>query len=186
MTGRRAGPEFRGRGRNSGCRKGTLPSCSHPKEGAPEYASAGHPVPRPQDGLRLESERRELRLDWVDRDDYRSLAVSSLEDVFRRPVRTRRIDSPTFCHGVAGLLAITMRFANETGSPVFIEASRMLVEQLLDSYQPESLLGFRNIEYGDHEVDQPGLLDGAPGVALVLLAAATNVEPTWDRLFLLS
>jgi hypothetical protein len=30
------------------------------------------------------------------------------------------------------------------------------------------------------------LLDGAPGVALVLLAAATPVEPTWDRLFLLS
>jgi len=122
----------------------------------------------------------------LDRDDYRSLAVSSLEDVFRRPVPARRINSPTFCHGVAGLLAVTMRFANETGSPVFLEASRMLVEQLLDSYQPESLLGFRNIEYGDHEVDQPGLLDGAPGVALVLLAAATNVEPTWDRLFLLS
>lgn len=122
----------------------------------------------------------------LDRDDYRALAVTSMEDVFRRPVTTRRIDSPTFCHGVAGLLAITMRFANETGSPVLSEASRTLVRQLLDSYRPESLLGFRNIEYGDSEVDQPGLLDGAPGVALVLLAATTNVEPTWDRLFLLS
>jgi lantibiotic biosynthesis protein len=29
-------------------------------------------------------------------------------------------------------------------------------------------------------------LDGAPGVVLVLLAAATDVEPSWDRLFLLS
>ncbi len=122
----------------------------------------------------------------LDRDDYRHLAVSSMEDVFRRPVKARRIDSPTFCHGVAGLLAITLRFANETRSPVFIEASRTLVRQLLDSYQPESLLGFRNIEYGDYEIDQPGLLDGTPGVALVLLAAATNVAPTWDRLFLLS
>jgi hypothetical protein len=122
----------------------------------------------------------------LDREDYRSLAVSSLEAVFRRPVAIRRIDSPTFCHGVAGLLAITLRFANDTGSPVFIEASRTLVEQLLNSYKPDSLLGFRNIEHGDHEVDQPGLLDGAPGVALVLLAAATNIEPTWDRLFLLS
>jgi hypothetical protein len=38
----------------------------------------------------------------------------------------------------------------------------------------------------NREMDQPGLLDGAPSVALVLLAAATTVEPTWDRLFLLS
>jgi hypothetical protein len=35
-------------------------------------------------------------------------------------------------------------------------------------------------------VDQPGLLDGAPGVILALLAASTDVEPIWDRLFLLS
>lgn len=30
-----------------------------------------------------------------------------------------------------------------------------------------------------------GLLDGAAGVALVLLAVATDVDPSWDRLFLL-
>ena len=122
----------------------------------------------------------------LDRDDYRSLAVSSMEDVFRRPVEVRRIDSPTFCHGVAGLLAITLRFAYDTGRAVFIKESRTLVKQLLDSYRPDSLLGFRNLEVADHEMDQPGLLDGAPSVALVLLAAATTVEPTWDRLFLLS
>ena len=122
----------------------------------------------------------------LDRDDYRSLAVATMEDVFRRPVEVRRIDSPTFCHGVAGLLEITLRFAYDTGRSVFIEESRTLVKQLLDSYRPDSLLGFRNLEVANHEMDQPGLLDGAPGVALVLLAAATTVEPTWDRLFLLS
>jgi hypothetical protein len=122
----------------------------------------------------------------LDREDYRGLAASALGAVFRRPVETRRIDSPTFCHGVAGLLAVTLRFAHETSSPAFVEAAGALARQLLDSYQPQSLLGFRNIEYADHEMDQPGLLDGAPGVALALLAAATNVEPTWDRLFLLS
>jgi hypothetical protein len=124
--------------------------------------------------------------DALDRNDYRELAISAMEAVFRRPIASRRIDSPTFCHGVAGLLAITLRFANDTGAAMFNDASRTLVEQLLDSYQPESLLGFRNIEFEDQEIDQPGLLDGAPGVALVLLAAATSVEPTWDRLFLLS
>ena len=115
--------------------------------------------------------------DALDRDDYRELAVSAMEAVFRRPVAERRIDSPTLCHGVAGLLAITLRFANDTGMNLFVDESRVLVQQLLNSYQPESLLGFRNLEVENHEVDQPGLLDGAPGVALVLLAAATSVEP---------
>lgn len=122
----------------------------------------------------------------LDRDDYRALAISAMEAVFRRPVAERHIDSPTFCHGVAGLLEIALRFANDTGESVFIDESRILVRQLLDSYRPESLLGFRHLEIENHEVDQPGLLDGAPGIALVLLAAATSVEPTWDRLFLLS
>jgi hypothetical protein len=30
------------------------------------------------------------------------------------------------------------------------------------------------------------LVEGAAGVALVLLAAATSVQPTWDRMFLVS
>jgi hypothetical protein len=124
--------------------------------------------------------------DALDRDDYRSLAISTMEAVFRRPVAERYIDSPTFCHGIAGLLAIALRFANDTGADVFIEGSRALVEQLLDRYRPESLLGFRNLEIAGHEIDQPGLLDGAAGVAIVLLAAATSVEPTWNRAFLLS
>jgi hypothetical protein len=48
------------------------------------------------------------------------------------------------------------------------------------------MLGFRNIEYRNNKTDQPGLLDGAAGTAIVLLSAATGIEPTWDRLFLLS
>lgn len=122
----------------------------------------------------------------LDRDEYRDLAVAAMEAIFRRPIMERRIDSPTFCHGIAGLLQITLRFAHDTGQAVFIEQSCALVRQILASYQPESLLGFRNLEVPGSETDQPGLLDGAPGVALVLLAAATGVEPTWDRLFLLS
>ena len=122
----------------------------------------------------------------LDRDDYRDLAIAAMEAIFRRPVPERRIGSPTFCHGVAGLLAITLRFASETGLPVFFEQSRVLVRQILDHYRPDTMLGFRNLEIPDREIDQPGLLEGSPGIALVLLAAATNVEPTWDRLFLLS
>jgi hypothetical protein len=114
------------------------------------------------------------------------LAVEAMAAVYRRPVPERRIDSPTFCHGVAGLLQITLRFAQDTMLPLFGEAAGALATQLLDAYDPDRLLGFTSLEPEGNRVDRAGLLDGAPGVALVLLAAATDVEPTWDRLFLLA
>jgi lantibiotic biosynthesis protein len=123
---------------------------------------------------------------WLAGGEYRELAVAAMEAVYRRPLPARAIDSPTFCHGIAGLLATTLRFARDTNAPVFIEESRKLTTQLIESFQPDSLLGFRSMEYRNNETDQPGLLDGAAGVALVLLAQATGVEPSWDRLFLLS
>src|SRR5271166_3237476 len=121
-----------------------------------------------------------------DRPEWRNLAIAAMEAVYRRPFAARYIDSPTFCHGVAGLLQITSRFANDTRLPVFAEAAANLTEWLLNAYEPDSLLGYRNWEPGGTRVDQPGLLDGAPGVLLTLLAAATDVEPFWDRAFLLT
>jgi hypothetical protein len=121
-----------------------------------------------------------------DRPDWRNLAIEAMEAVHRRPIAERQIDSPTFCHGVAGLLQITLRFANDTALPVFTEAAAGLTEWLLSAYEPDSLLGYRNWEPGGTRVDQPGLLDGAPGVLLALLAAFNDVEPSWDRAFLLS
>jgi hypothetical protein len=115
-----------------------------------------------------------------------TLASEAMQAVYRRPLHERQIDSPTFCHGVAGLLHVTLRFAHDTGAAVFTAAAADLTDQLLAAYDPNGLLGFCSIEPGGNPVDHAGLLEGAPGVALVLLAAATDVEPTWDRLFLLA
>jgi len=117
---------------------------------------------------------------------YRQLAIAGMEAVYRRPLAARQIDSPTFCHGVAGLQQITLRFANDCDSTLFVDAARVLHRQIVDAYEPESLLGYRNVERGGGRVDQPGFLDGAAAVPLVLLAAATPLEPRWDALFLLS
>ena len=116
----------------------------------------------------------------------RALAVEAMAATYRRPRGRRFIDSPSFCHGVAGLLQITSRFANDTGDPMFAQAAADLTEQILRLYRPDLPLGFSDLEPGGNPVDQPGLLDGAPGVALALLAAGTDVPPAWDRLFLLS
>jgi hypothetical protein len=119
-------------------------------------------------------------------DQLMAFASEAMQAVYRRPLHARQIDSPTFCHGVAGLLHVTLRFAHDTGAAVFTTAAANLTDQLLTAYDPNGLLGFCSIEPDGNPVNQAGLLDGAPGVALVLLAAATDVEPTWDRLFLLA
>jgi hypothetical protein len=120
------------------------------------------------------------------RDEWCTLALDAMLAVYRRPRDVQAIDSPTFCHGLAGLLQITLRFLHDSGDPAFFHAAADLVAAILQAYEPDSLLGYRNWETGDIRVDQAGLLDGAPGVVLVLLAAATDVEPAWDRAFLLS
>lgn len=122
----------------------------------------------------------------TERRDYCNLAVEGMKAVLLRPIKERRIASPTFCHGIAGLLQITLRFARDTGLPEFIRGVSELSQQLANEYEPVTLLGYRSIEVDGRRIDNPGLLDGAPGVALALLSASTNVEPDWDRLFLLS
>ncbi|MDY7079470.1 MAG: lanthionine synthetase C family protein [Chloroflexota bacterium] len=118
--------------------------------------------------------------------DLQDVAVEAMRAVRRRPIEVRRIDAPILCHGVAGLLQVVLRFANDTGDDFFAKMATELTEQLLDLFEPDSLSGFRDIEPDGRKVDNPGLLEGAAGAALTLLAAATDVEPAWDRMFLLS
>ncbi|MEU1726866.1 lanthionine synthetase C family protein [Nonomuraea sp. NPDC005692] len=112
------------------------------------------------------------------------LALEAMDAVLRRPAERRAIPSPTFCHGVSGLLHIVLRFACDTG--LFRQEAAELVDELLAAYQPARPLAYASLEPQGNSVDRAGVLDGAAGVVLVLLAAATDVEPAWDRLFLLS
>lgn len=113
------------------------------------------------------------------------LAADALLAVEKRPVAARGIDSPTFCHGVAGLLQIVLRFANDTQDSAFTRFAVSLTDQLMAAFDEDAPLGFRDIETGHHAVDSPGLLTGALSPALVLLAASSDCPPEWDQVFLL-
>ena len=125
---------------------------------------------------------------WLAGDALRlkALAVEAIQAVYRRPLPIRNIDSPTFCHGVAGLLQITLRFSHDTGLASFAQQADVLLRQLLALHDPNRLFGYAALEPGGRLIDQPGLLEGAAGVVMTLLASATDREPNWDRLFLLS
>lgn len=122
----------------------------------------------------------------LERTDLKALAVETMRAVIRRPAEVRDLDSPALCHGIAGLLCVTMRFSHDTGSREFWSFARALMCELEARYEPGTLVGFRTIEPGGGRIEQAGWLDGAAGVAMTLLAAATDVPPRWDRLLLLS
>ena len=117
---------------------------------------------------------------------HRDLASTALLAALARPAEVARADSPTFCHGRAGLLAATASFARATGDERFRRAAAALAGELVDGFDPAAPLGYRDREAGGRLVDQPGLLTGAPGIALALLGAAAPAEPGWARLFLLA
>ena len=114
------------------------------------------------------------------------IALESLLAVHERTRAGRGWASPTFCHGMAGVLLISMRFAAETPSPALDDAVAALLERLAGAYSSAAIFGFRAHDAGSGPADRPGLLDGAAGAALVLHAVTSEHDPSWDRLFLLS
>ncbi|WP_163505324.1 lanthionine synthetase C family protein [Fodinicola acaciae] len=118
----------------------------------------------------------------LDRADYRDLAMKSLSTAL---ANVDQLTSPTFCHGLAGLLMTTFVFASDTGQPALVTATADLVRRLLRHYDPNSLLGFRDHEVGGDAVDNPGWLCGTAGIATVLATICAYDRPQWTRLVLL-
>jgi hypothetical protein len=121
----------------------------------------------------------------LDRADWRDLAIDAIDAVYRRPAVARQMSSPGLCHGLAGVLQITLRFYHDTRDEGFARQAWALVEELLDLFDPNSEFGFRNPN-PNADGDDPSFLEGAAGVAATLLAASTNIAPTWDRVLLIA
>lgn len=93
------------------------------------------------------------------------------------------------CHGAAGAAQIFNRFWHATGEPVFGDAARAWIDHVLRMRNEEPVAGFPTATRDEAKVGgwQPStdLLTGASGVALVLHAAISTVEPSWDHLLLM-
>jgi hypothetical protein len=109
----------------------------------------------------------------------------------RRPPERSFVRDAGVCHGAAGLAHLFNRFWQASGEEVFRDAARSWIERTLELRVPgEGIAGFRAwhaLEGSNGEwAAEPGLLEGATGIALVLLAAVSTVEPEWDRILLVS
>jgi hypothetical protein len=95
---------------------------------------------------------------------------------------------PGIGFGPAGYAQIFARLYQQTGRPVFRRAARREILRLLEMRAPGmGVGGFSAADpAGRPRGEDVSFLGGASGIGLVLLGAATGVDPLWDRLLLLS
>ncbi|WP_428267093.1 lanthionine synthetase C family protein [Haliangium sp.] len=137
--------------------------------------------------LRLAARTRG-RDDWAERARDLALAVT------RRAEDYCGVTDAGLCHGSTGLILLDQHMYADCRDPAFLASARRWVDRTLGMRGPdeaERIAGFRFWVH-DYSIEElswrpaRGLLNGAVGVALTLLAAVSEVAPDWDRILLLS
>lgn len=121
----------------------------------------------------------------LDNDTIRNWGISGFNAIFARTEESWNLDGPTFCHGLSGLLHITVRMAQDSKDDKLISYINIVLDKLLREYEPDSPFGFRDQE-GNNRLHKAGLLDGVVGIALTLLSLSADKEPTWDLPFVIA
>jgi hypothetical protein len=135
--------------------------------------------------LRMATARALDRPDWAD--SAHSLACRAAA----RAHSLAGVRDAGFCHGAAGVGHVLNRLYQATGADALADAARFWFDQVLLLRQPAGgIAGFAALvpeADGSFRWDPMlGLIDGASGIALALLAAASPQEPYWDGILLLS
>ncbi len=121
------------------------------------------------------------------RDDWQEVALALAR---RAAPREDGVTDANLCHGAAGLLHLWNRMYQASGDPELAVAARRWFDRTLALRGPSGIGGFEfdraSITGEPGRGPEPGLLMGSAGVALALLAAASPVEPGWDRMLLVA
>ncbi|MGY5128058.1 lanthionine synthetase C family protein [Streptomyces nigrescens] len=134
-------------------------------------------------------------------DDRRltDLAEDAVSGLVQRPYDAAVSADPGFCHGRAGILHTVSRMALATGRTEWWAAADELARELVAECDARTPFGYRQVlppsplsEPTPHRVHNPGLLDGAAGIALVLAdyadarrGVALDEVNGWDAAFLM-
>jgi hypothetical protein len=122
-----------------------------------------------------------------ERPDWREEALAIARVAARRPFDDTNVNEAGLCHGAGGVAHLFNRIYQATGEDELRAAALRWYRIALDMRQPgEGLAGFltwmESIRPGEGVwKGEPGFLCGVTGIGLALLAAVTDVEPSWDR-----
>jgi lantibiotic modifying enzyme len=123
--------------------------------------------------------------------ELRDEAVALARALGRRTAEFGDTHETGLCHGTAGIAHLFNRLHQGTEEPELADAARHWFRRTLELRRRDRGIG----GYAAWPVDVPddrkwkrdsGLLEGAAGVALALLASVSDVEPSWDQVLLCS
>lgn len=130
--------------------------------------------------------------DVLERPDWEKAALDALSRAVARPPGSSDVQGASLCHGAMGLAHIWNRMWQRTRSDELRDSIAYWTTVALDlRTYPDGLAGYSvwdptsEAEEGG-DVQGPGLLAGVAGIALALVAAATDRAPAWDSHLLLS
>lgn len=122
---------------------------------------------------------------------WEAAALDLAERAAATPLDQCHIVDHGLYQGAAGVAHLYNRMYQATGRLSLRDGARIWFARLLDMrYVRSGVGGFLTYRPrsggGDPWIADPGLLRGAAGTALALLAAISDVEPRWDRALLMS
>ncbi|MCE9603116.1 MAG: lanthionine synthetase C family protein [Gemmatimonadetes bacterium] len=122
------------------------------------------------------------------RPEWQARAVALAVSAMRRPLAESGMRDACLCHGSAGLGLLSSRWYHATGDRRFRDDAVRWFRQTLDQRRPgEGVAGFSAMNAPRQRLEPAaGLLFGAAGIGLALLAATTGRDPAWDRVLLMS
>jgi hypothetical protein len=106
-----------------------------------------------------------------------------------RPPEQCGVTDAGLCHGTAGLAHLYGRMYQLTGEGVLADAAVSWAERTVALCGPAvdaMAAGQPAATTPDRPWNGQGLLEGAAGIALALLAASLPAEPVWDQMLLVS
>jgi lantibiotic biosynthesis protein len=120
----------------------------------------------------------------VDREDWLDAGTELALQAGRRLPGQTGVTSAGICHGAAGLAHLFMRMHQLTGNEELAAAATFWLGRTLEMCG--QVAGRDAAGEAQDEGSRPGtgLLEGAAGIALVLLAACDPDEPAWDQMLL--
>jgi len=103
-----------------------------------------------------------------------------------RPPELTGVSDAGLCHGAAGLAHLFARMHQLTGRPELATAAVSWTERTLDMCGPVTEGGGGLVCGPSAAWNGPGVLEGAAGIALALMAGCLPAEPEWDQMLLVS
>ncbi|WP_157722150.1 lanthionine synthetase C family protein [Tumebacillus avium] len=115
-------------------------------------------------------------------DSLQEAGAAAYRGIAKREDSKHSMDAPTICHGWGGLMHLVQRMQADTGQPELAVCRDDLARLVLSTFSEAHPFGFDDSK----PVTDPGLLEGAAGVALTLLSLVTDEAPDWDAVLMIS